>query len=106
MFGKASHLSPLEARKQLLIAESESNRDQLSGEWLSMKHRVRDLASQAATITAWTSSAALIAASVSALRRGSPEPGTTKSSWLQKILKGARVASAIWLTFRARGEKK
>ena len=106
MFGKASHLSPLESRKQLLIAESEFNRDQLSGEWRTMQHGVRDLAHHAATIAAWTSSAALVAASVSALRRGSSAPGTAKSSWLQKILKGARVASAIWLAFRARGEKE
>lgn len=105
MFGKAPQLSPLESRKQLLLAESEFNRDQLSGEWRTMKQGVRDLARHAATLAAWTSSAALVAASVSALRRGPPAPGTPKSSWLQKMLKGARAASAIWLAFRARGEK-
>ncbi len=38
MFGKTSHVSPLELRKQLLIAESELNRAQLSEEWQTLRH--------------------------------------------------------------------
>jgi hypothetical protein len=106
MFGETSHLSPLESRKQLLIAESELNRVQLSREWQTMAHGVRDLAQWVKTVGAWASSAALLVAGVTALRRGPPTPGTAKCSWFQKILKGARVASAIWFTFRARGEKE
>ena len=50
----------LELRKQLLIAESELNRAQLSEEWRKMAHGVHGLADQAKTIAAWTSSAALL----------------------------------------------
>ena len=104
MFGRGSRVSPLELRKQLLIAESELNRAQLSEEWQEMTRGVRDLACRAKIIAAWASSAALLAAGVRALRRGPPAPGAAKSSWFQKVLKGARLAWAIWLAFRPRGE--
>jgi predicted phage tail protein len=106
MFGKKSHISPLKSRKQLLIAESELNRAQLSEEWQKMARGVRDLAHRATTIATWVSSAALLVAGAKALRRGPPAPGTAKSSWFQKILNGARMASTIWLAFRARGQKE
>ena len=106
MFGKTSHLSPLESRKQLLIAESELNRAQLSEEWQTITHGVRDVAHRAKTIAAWASSAALLVAGVTALRRHRPAPGTAKSSWFQKILNGARLASTIWFAFRAHRHKE
>ena len=106
MFGQRPYVSPLESRKQLLIAESDLNRAQLSEEWQIMTHGVRDLAHRAKTMAAWASSAALLVAGVTALRRGPPAPGTAKSSWFQTILNGARLASTIWFAFRARGEKE
>jgi HPt (histidine-containing phosphotransfer) domain-containing protein len=105
MFGETSHVSPLQSRKQLLIAESELNRAQLSEEWQTMAHGVRDLAHRTKTVAAWASSAALVVAGLSTLRRDSPRSGTVKSSWFQKILKGARMASTLWLALRARGDK-
>jgi hypothetical protein len=106
MFGKTSHVSPLEVRKRLLIAESELNRAQLSEAWQTMRHGVRDLAHQAKTIATWASSAALLVAGVRASRRGPPAPGGARSSSFQKILNGARLASTIWFAFRACGEKQ
>jgi hypothetical protein len=106
MFGKAPHLSPLASRKQLLIAESELNRAQLTGEWQTMAHGVRNVAHRAKTIAGWTSSAVMLVAGVAALRRGRPAPDGAKSSWFQKILNGARVASTIWFAFRAGAEKE
>jgi hypothetical protein len=106
MFGKATHLSPLLSRKRLLIAESELNRAQLSEEWQTIAHGVRDVAHRAKTIAGWASSAAMLVAGVAALRRGPTAPGNAKSSWFQKILAGARVASTIWFAFRSRSEKK
>ena len=105
MPGKTSHLNPLESRKQMLVAESELNRAVLEDEWQAMAHGVRDFAHRAKNIAAWASSAALVVAGVTALRRRPLAPGTTKSSWLQKILNGARLASTLWFSFRARGEK-
>lgn len=106
MFGKKSCLSSLEARKQLLIAESELNRAELSREWQSMAHGVRDLTHRVKTVGAWASSAALLVASVAALRRVAPAPGAAKSSWFRKALNGARMASTIWFAFRARGARE
>ena len=99
-------MNPLASRKQLLIAESELNRAQLPQEWLTVAHEIRDVARQAKTMVAWASSAALLMAGVTAWRRGSPAPGAAKSSWFQKILAGARVASTLWLAVRARGRKE
>jgi hypothetical protein len=106
MFGQATHLGPLKLRKQLLVAESELNRSRLSEDWQAMTHGVRDVTRQAKMIAAWASSAALLVAGVTALRRHPPTAGATKSSWLTKILSLARVASTIWLAFHARGEKE
>jgi hypothetical protein len=105
MPGKTTHLSPLASRKQLLIAESELNRARLTQEWRTMTHGVGDLAHRAKIAAAWGSAAALLAAGVTAWRRGSPARDSAKSSWLPKILNGARVASMLWLAFRGRGEK-
>ena len=104
MFGKEFHLSPLESRRRLLLAESELNRARLSEEWQTMTHGVCRLAGRAQTMAALASSAALLVAGVRALRRGPPAPVTAKSSWYQRILDGARLASSIWFAFRARDE--
>ncbi len=106
MFRKKSYLSPLESRKQLLIAESELNRAHLSEEWETITHGVARLAHRAKTIAAWASSAGLLAAGVSAWRRGPSTPGTPARSWVQKMLNGARLASTVWVAFRSHGEKK
>jgi predicted phage tail protein len=105
MVGKASRLNPLELRKQLLIAESEINRARLSEDWRKMRRGARNLAHRARIFAMLASSAALLAAGVTALRRGPPAPGTAKSSWFQRILNGTRLASTIWFAFRSRGAK-
>ena len=105
MLRDTPHISPLASRKQMLIAESELNRAQLSEEWKVMAQGVRAVGHRARTIAGWASSAVMVVAGVAALRRGPSAPGAAKSSWFQKILKGARVASTIWLAFRARAEK-
>ncbi len=94
-------MNPLALRKQLLIAESELNRAQLAEEWQTMGHGIRDLAHRAKSIGAWASSAALLVAGVTALRRSSPAPSVTRSTWFQKIQNGARVAWTIWSAFCA-----
>jgi len=93
-------MSSLKSRKQLLVAESELNREQLSEEWQAMAHGVRNFAHRTKTMAAWASSTALLVAGVTALRRAPPQSRGAKSSWLQKILKGARAASTLWFAFR------
>lgn len=104
MSGETPHARLLESRKQLLIAESELNRAHLAEEWQTMTHRVRILAGRVKTVGAWTSSAALLMAGVTALRGGPVAAGAAKSSWFLKLLKGARMVATIWFAFRARGE--
>jgi hypothetical protein len=64
MPGKTSHVTPLESRKQLLIAQSELNRAGLAEEWQGMAHGVRDFSQRAKNIASWTASAALLVAGV------------------------------------------
>ena len=104
MLGKKADVSPLELRKQLLIAESELNRAQLSEEWQTMAYGVHDLAHRAKAIAAWAPSVALLVAGLAAFRRKKPAPA--ESSWFQRILNGARLASSIWFAFRAHGHKE
>jgi hypothetical protein len=106
MFGKESHVSPLEVRKQLLIAESELNRAQLSEEWQTIAFGTRELAHRAKAIVAWAPSAALLVAGLAALRCSKPAPAVQNSSWFQRILNGVRLASTIWFAFRARGHQE
>jgi len=106
MLRNTPHISPVASRKQLLIAESELNRAQLSEEWRLMADGVRTVGHRARSITGWASSAVMLVAGVAALRRGPPVPGSAKSSWFHKILNVARVASTIWVAFRARGGKQ
>jgi hypothetical protein len=105
MSGETSDLSPLELRKQQLIAESELNRAGFSEEWQTLAHGVCSQAHRVRTIGAWASSAALLVAGVAALRRGPRVVEAATSVWFPTVLKGARLASAIWLAFRPRGEK-
>jgi hypothetical protein len=106
MFGNQSHLSPLESRKQLLIAESELNRAQLSEEWQMMAERVRGLADRAKTIGSFASAAAALVTGSAAFRRSKPMSVAEKPSWVETVLRGMRLALTIWLTIRARGERE
>jgi hypothetical protein len=106
MFGRESRVSPLQLRKQVLIAESELNRAQIFEEWRTLAQGGRDLARQATTVAAWASAAALLVAGVAALRCGPRAPVATKSSWVQPILKGARLAWTIWSALSVRGERE
>lgn len=104
MFGKTSQLSPLELRKQLLIAESELNRAHLSAEWRRIAHGARNLAHRAKTITTVASSATLILAGFDAFRGGNAADAEGKSSWFHRILRGAQLAHSIWLAFCGKSE--
>jgi hypothetical protein len=105
MFGKRPRLDPLESRKQLLIAESELNRARLSQEWQTMTQGIGAFARRVKTIGAWVSSTVLLVAGLTAMRTGPPARGAAKTTRLQKILSGVRLASTIWLALPNRGHK-
>ena len=105
MFGERPRLDPLELRKQLLIAESELNRAQLSQERQTMALEVGNLTHWAKTVGAWVSSAVLLAAGLAAMRKGASGPRVSERSWFKQLLHGARVASTIWFALRGDGHK-
>jgi hypothetical protein len=103
MFGKKSHVTPLELRKQLLIAESELNRAQLVQDWQAVADGVRSAADQARTLSSVASAAAALVAGLASFRRKKSAPAAEKPSRLQTILKGAGLISSVWQAFRSQG---
>jgi hypothetical protein len=95
-------MSPLESRKQLLIAESELNRVQLLQELRAMKGEVHSLATQARTISSFASAAATLVAGIISFRQKKSAPTPEKPSWWRTILKSAQLAGTIWSEFQAR----
>jgi hypothetical protein len=93
-------MSPLESRKQLLIAESELNREQLLQELRRMKDEVHSLTIQARTISSFASAAATLVAGIVSFRQKKSAP--EKPSWWRTILKGAQLAGSLWSEFQAR----
>jgi hypothetical protein len=94
-------MSPLESRKQLLIAESELNRAQLVQEFQTMTHEVRSLAGRAQTLTSFASAAATLVTGLASFR-SKKSAAAEKPSWLRTILKGAGLAGSLWSELRAR----
>jgi hypothetical protein len=99
-------MSPLQSRKQLLIAESELNRALMVGDVTALKADMRTFTHRAKSLSSIASSAALLLAGLMSLRHGKPAEAATKQSWWQKILKGAGLISTIWLAFRSQGRDR
>ncbi len=95
-------MSPLAARKKLLLAESELNRAQLVQDWQTMTGEAKALTQKAKTIGSVASAAASLIAGVVSFRRRKPAPAAKKPSWWQTLLKGAQLAVPLWSEFRAR----
>jgi len=99
-------MNALQARKQLLIAESELNRAHLMEEWRAMADDVRVLARQAKTIGSLAAAAGLLAAGLSSFRRNQAASAEEKTPWWRTILKYAGVATSIWSAFRSQTPRK
>ena len=106
MPGKNPHLSPLEPRKQLLLAESEINRELMAGDVVAVAAGVRALTNRAKSLSAIGSSATALVAGLAAFQLGQPARNGVKPTWLQTFLKGANVVSNLWLAFGANGRDK
>ena len=74
MHGKRPRLKPLEARKQLLLAESELNRARLLQVWNRLKNEARRLSHQTRPVGSFASLAAAAMAASSAWRHGASSP--------------------------------
>ena len=96
-------MNPLAARKQLLIAESELNRVCLAEDFAALTAEMRSLTERAKSFGTVASSAAMLAAGLTAFWGGQTEGVARKRSWLQTILKGAGLVSVFWRMWRAQG---
>ena len=106
MFGKNPCLNPLMLRKQLLIAESELNRAQLVANMTALTADVYAITDRAKTFGSIASSAAVLVAGLAAFRRGQAVETESSPSWRQTLIKGAGLASTLWLAFRSRGRDR
>ena len=102
MSGKRPGLSPLAARKQILIAESELNRAQLVQDWHALAEEVHALADQARTVRSMASAVASLVAGIASFRRKKPPAAEAKPSWWRTAWKRAQLVGSLWSEFRAR----
>lgn len=95
-------MSPLQSRKQLLIAESELNREQLVEELAALTTGIRTVAGRAKSFGSIASAATVLVTGLAAFRRTKSVLAAAKPSWLQAALKGAGMVSTLWMAFRSR----
>jgi hypothetical protein len=96
-------MKALQSRKQLLLLESELNRALLLRDMAELTEGLGALTVRAEAFTLIFSSAAGLVSSLAASRRGQPADAGVKPSWLPTLLKGAGLASTLWVACRARG---
>ncbi len=106
MRGTNVRLTPLDARKQLLVVESEINRAELKREWNGLRLDALDTAAtltgDATTLGSLASAGAALFTTGSALRRLISKNGAAKSSWVSTLINGARAGISVWLALRPR----
>lgn len=116
MPGQTPRLTPLELRKQLLIAESELNRAQMlqdlsdfKGGVMLVEEQVKSLGNIFKSFGGVASAGAAVLAGLAAFRRGRHSPSAaavSKVSWLQLLLKNAGLLSSLWLAMRPKKRKE
>ncbi|HEX4120270.1 MAG TPA: hypothetical protein VH619_06630 [Verrucomicrobiae bacterium] len=95
-------MTPTESRKRLLIAESELNRAQLGHEWRAMADNVHTLTGRARTTGSLVLGAASLITGLAAFRRIKTAPAERKVPWWRALLKGAQLATSLWLDHNSR----
>jgi hypothetical protein len=104
MPGKTTGLTTLEARKQLLLVESELNRAQLLNELRDFKNEIQHWQHQAREIGSMVTSAAKLADTFSSIGQAfSHNEGNEKEKtpWISKVLTGAKAGMSLWRLFRS-----
>lgn len=96
----------LSSRKQFLIAENNLSRDLLTEEFISLRSGFHQITGRADSFKAFASSAALVLTGLAAFQRGRNKNLTVKSSWINSLVKGAGLASTVWLAFQLPGRDR
>jgi len=102
MHRKHPSLTPLAARKQLLLVESEINRAEFGHDWNCLCEGAAGLAHQARSIASLATAGAALFASGSALRRLLFRRNEHKRSWVGNLINGVRNGISIGLALRSR----
>ena len=102
MSGEKPHVSSLESRKQLLVAESEINRAQMLQEMETLAGGARSFAHRARSFGSIASAAASLASGLGAIRCHGSDPTVAKPFGWETLLRGARLACSIGLALRDR----
>jgi hypothetical protein len=95
-------MKALQARKQLLVLESELNRAQLIRDLADAAAGVRKLKDGAKSLSSIGSTAASLVSALLAFRRGTVKDASSKPSRLETFLKAAGLISSLWLALRSR----
>jgi hypothetical protein len=95
-------MNPSQQEKELLIAESELNRALLREDWCTITKGVRHLSAGLQSVGSLASMAALLVTAISSFRRERAAATGAKASWIDTALKGAKLASSIWMAFRSK----
>jgi hypothetical protein len=107
---KISQLKSLEARKRLLLAESEVNRAELMKEFDLLKDEFTRVKKNIRTIGSIASTAALVASAISIFHHrtqrsdhsnGAEHKSSSKTSWLSAALDGARMGASLFLKIKS-----
>ncbi len=103
MSGTKSRLTPIEVRKQLLLAESDVNRVQLLHEWQSLERGARELARHTQSIcSAVTSIVSMGIAGFNAFRDlHATRRRHGKTAWFSTLINGVRLGTSLWTSFRS-----
>lgn len=99
MLGRTSHVSAVQLRKQLLIAESELNRAQLSDDLRKLTAEISDRTHLAKAIAIWSSSAVMLMAGLAGFRRRRIVAADQQPSWFQRTLVWGRLVISFWQAF-------
>lgn len=88
-------MTSLKTRKQLLIAESEINRQLLVRDFRMLSHGIQGLTHEVSRYGGYLTSLAALATVVSIFRR--PKPAVPKkTAWLDYIVKAVRIGVSLW----------
>jgi hypothetical protein len=94
-------LTALEARKRLLIAESEINRELLRQDYRVLAEHVHEITQPVRTTSNWLAKAASVLAFVRQVGIGHSQNGSSsRFRWPMRLL---RLGTALWVGFRGNG---
>lgn len=106
MAGKGTDVTPLAARKQLLLVESELNRAELQNDLLAVKAELGRINNQVRAAAGVASSISRLGLTFANLfRPGAPanhdgRGGGKKPTWISTLFRGARAGVSLWSSLR------